>query len=113
MTWVVEIPSVGENSIIRTNGPTISENLTIGPTANGGAEFTNGFSAGSVSIANGFTVTIENGATGNIIGGEDYEGLEVASIISGTGDFSQLLHWTTTKEAITYYQTKWYCNSRL
>ena len=98
-------PSVGENSIIRTNGPTIEENLTIGPVANGGAEFTNGFSAGPVSIANGFTVTIENGATWNIIGGEDYEGLEVASVISGSGDFSQLLHWTTTKEAITYYQT--------
>ena len=48
-------PSVGENSIIRTNGPTIEENLTIGPVANGGAEFTNGFSAGPVSIANGFT----------------------------------------------------------
>ena len=28
-------PSIGENSIVRTNGTTISENLTIGPTANG------------------------------------------------------------------------------
>ena len=61
-------PSVGENSIIRTNGTTISENLTIGPSANGGVEFTNGFSGGPITIANGFTVTIETGATWNIIG---------------------------------------------
>ena len=27
-------PSIGDDSIIRTNGPTIAENLTIGPTAN-------------------------------------------------------------------------------
>ena len=42
-------PSVGENSIIRTNGNLISENLTIGPVANGGVEFTNGFSAGPIT----------------------------------------------------------------
>lgn len=64
-------PSVGENSIIRTNGTTISENLTIGPTANGGAEFTNGFSAAPITIANGFTVTIENGATWTLIGADE------------------------------------------
>ena len=55
-------PSVGEDSIIRTNGTTIGETLTVGPSANGGVEFTNGFSAGPIQIANGNTVTVENGA---------------------------------------------------
>ena len=64
-------PSVGENSIIRTNGTTISENLAVGPSANGGAEFTNGFSAAPITIANGFTVTIENGATWTLIGADE------------------------------------------
>ena len=64
-------PSVGEDSIIRTNGTTISENLTIGPTANNGVEFTNGFSAAPITIANGFTVTIENGATWTLIGADE------------------------------------------
>ena len=96
-------PSVGENSIIRTNGTTISENLTIGPSANGGVEFTNGFSGGPITIANGFTVTIETGATWNIIGGQDASNLEVASII--TEDFKSrgILHFGETKESITYY----------
>ena len=64
-------PSVGEDSIIRTNGPTIGESLTVGPTANGGVEFTNGFTAGPVQVASGYTVTIENGASWFILGGEE------------------------------------------
>ena len=64
-------PRVGEDSIIRTNGTTIGETLTVGPSANGGVEFTNGFSAGPINIANGNTVTVENGAQWFIIGGED------------------------------------------
>ena len=64
-------PSVGEDSIIRTNGPTIGENITVGPTANGGVEFTNGFTAGPIEVASGYTVTIENGASWFILGGEE------------------------------------------
>ena len=64
-------PSVGEDSIIRTNGTTINETLTVGPSANGGVEFTNGFSAGPIQIANGNTVTVENGAQWFVLGGED------------------------------------------
>ena len=64
-------PSVGEDSIIRTNGTTIGETLTVGPSANGGVEFTNGFSAGPIQIANGNTVTVENGAQWFVLGGED------------------------------------------
>ena len=64
-------PSVGEDSIIRTNGTTINETLTVGPSANGGVEFTNGFSAGPIQVANGNTVTVETGAQWFILGGED------------------------------------------
>jgi hypothetical protein len=64
-------PSLGEDSIIRTNGTNISENVTIGPTANNGAEFTNGFSAAPITIANGYTVTIETGATWTLIGADE------------------------------------------
>ena len=64
-------PSVGEDSIIRTNGTTISENITIGPSANGGVEYSNGFSAAPITITNGFTVTIENGATWTLIGADE------------------------------------------
>jgi hypothetical protein len=64
-------PSVGDDSIIRTNGTTISENITIGPSANGGVEFSNGFSAAPITITNGYTVTIENGATWTLIGADE------------------------------------------
>jgi hypothetical protein len=44
-------PSLGTSSIIRTNAQTISENITIGST-------TNGMSAGPITIADGYTVTV-------------------------------------------------------
>jgi len=44
-------PSLGTASIIRTNAQTISENITIGST-------TNGMSAGPITIADGYTVTV-------------------------------------------------------
>lgn len=59
-------PSIGTDSIVRTNHDTVEENLTIGPTANNGDEFTNGMSAGPITIANGFTVTVENGASWSV-----------------------------------------------
>mgnify|MGYP003113787913 FL=1 len=96
-------PSVGNNSIIRTNGTTIEENLTIGPVANGGVEFTNGFSAGPITIANGYTVTIESNATWNILGGEDQMNLEVVDIICEDLRSTGLLHFSETKESIKYY----------
>ena len=52
-------PSLGSDSIIRTNPTTISENITVGPSA--GAEFANGMSAGPITVASGFTVTVESG----------------------------------------------------
>jgi hypothetical protein len=53
LTWA-EIgggPSLGTDSIIRTNAQTISENITIGST-------TNGMSAGPITIADSYTVTV-------------------------------------------------------
>jgi len=52
-------PSVGNNSVIRTNPNYIDTNCSIGP-ANG-PEFRNGFSKGPITINNGITVTIQNG----------------------------------------------------
>ena len=103
-------PSIGENSIIRTNGPTISENLTIGPTANAGTEFTNGFSAGPITISNGYTVTIETGATWNILGGDDYSTFEVNDIIATNGMIHNLtskrrddmVHYVTDNSSVTH-----------
>jgi|TARA_B100001094_G_scaffold222142_1_gene216199 hypothetical protein len=60
-------PSIGDESIIRTNGPTISENLTIGPTANNDPKYTNGFTCGPVTIQSGYTVTIESNAAWSVI----------------------------------------------
>ena len=57
-------PSLGSDSVIRTNPNTISENITVGPTA--GSEFANGMSAGPLTIANGYTVTIENGGAWSV-----------------------------------------------
>ena len=59
-------PAIGTDSIIRTNNNVIAENLTVGPTANNGAEFTNGMSAGPISINSGFTVTVESGAAWSV-----------------------------------------------
>ena len=44
-------PSLGTASIIRTNALTISENITIPATSNG-------MSAGPITIADGYTVTL-------------------------------------------------------
>lgn len=98
-------PSVGEESIIRTNGPTIEQNITVGPVANGGAEFTNGFTAGPVTIANGYTVTVENNATWQILGDDADAVLEYTDIATGTLSVSGILHFTETKEAVTYYNS--------
>ena len=57
-------PSLGSDSVIRTNPNTISENITVGPTA--GSEFANGMSAGPMTIANGYTITIENGGAWSV-----------------------------------------------
>ncbi|WP_417448350.1 hypothetical protein [Idiomarina abyssalis] len=53
-------PSLGSNSIIRTNGTTIDEDITI-PAG------TNGMSAGPITIAAGRTVTVEG--TWTVVGG--------------------------------------------
>jgi len=44
-------PSLGTNSIIRTNAQTISENITI-------PADTNGMSIGDITVADTFTVTV-------------------------------------------------------
>lgn len=53
-------PSLGTNSVIRTNAKTISENITFAGTENG-------MSAGPVTVANGFTVTVTAGSTWTVV----------------------------------------------
>ena len=53
-------PSKGDSSIIRTNANIISENITLD--AN-----TNGMSAGPISVASGYTITVPNGTAWSII----------------------------------------------
>lgn len=98
-------PSLGEDSIIRTNGKNIQENITVGATANGGPEFANGATIGPVQIDNGFTVTIENGAAWNIIGEEDSSTAEFTEITSGNITSTGTLHFSETKESLTFYNT--------
>tara|TARA_Y100001954_G_scaffold81633_1_gene89740 strand:- start:1255 stop:2106 length:852 start_codon:yes stop_codon:yes gene_type:complete len=98
-------PSLGEDSIIRTNGKNIQENITVGSTANGGAEFSNGATIGPVQIDNGFTVTVENGAAWNIIGEEDSSTAEFQEITSGNITSTGTLHFSETKESVTFYNT--------
>ena len=57
-------PSLGSDSVIRTNPNTIAENITVGPTA--GAEYANGMTAGPITINSGFTVTIESGGAWSV-----------------------------------------------
>jgi hypothetical protein len=58
----------GGNAFIRTNGTTITKNVTIGPTANADQKYTFGILVGEITIANNITVTIETGASLSIIG---------------------------------------------
>ena len=95
-------PAIGEKSIIRTNGTTIAENLTVGPVANGGVQFTNGFSAGPIQINSGYTVTIEQDASWMIIGDDDLSYAQFVDISSGHGTFTGQLHYGAVKETVTY-----------
>jgi len=58
-------PSLGEDSVIRTNPNTIDEDLTVGSTA--GSEFANGMSAGPITITGTNTVTVEANAYWSIV----------------------------------------------
>ena len=58
-------PAIGTDSIVRTNNNVIAENITVGPTA--GNEFANGMSAGPITVANGFTVTVESGGSWSVV----------------------------------------------
>jgi len=58
----------GGDAFVRTNGTTITKNVTIGPTANGDQKYTHGLLVGNITIANNISVTIETDATLSIIG---------------------------------------------
>ena len=49
-------PSLGTNSVIRTNAQTISEDITFAGTENG-------MTIGPITINSGYTVTVDSGST--------------------------------------------------
>ena len=53
-------PSLGTNSIVRTNAKTISENITFAGTENG-------MTAGPITVADGYTVTVTSGSVWTIV----------------------------------------------
>ena len=53
-------PSLGTNSIIRTNAKTISENITFAGTENG-------MTVGPITVANNYSVIVTNGSTWTIV----------------------------------------------
>ncbi len=53
-------PSLGVDSIIRTNAKTISENITFAGTENG-------MTAGPITVANGYSVVVTNGSSWTIV----------------------------------------------
>ena len=53
-------PSLGTNSVIRTNAKVIAENITFAGTANG-------MTIGPITVNSGYTVTVDSGSTWVII----------------------------------------------
>ena len=53
-------PSLGTNSVIRTNAKTISENITFAGTENG-------MTVGPITVANTYSVTVTSGSTWTIV----------------------------------------------
>jgi len=58
-------PAKGLDSLIRTNRSTVTENITIGPSQ--GIQYSNGMSAGPITIANGYTVTVDTNGSWSIV----------------------------------------------
>lgn len=59
-------PSLGNDSVVRTNDSSITESITIGPTAD--SKFSNGMSSGPITIDGAaVTVTIEAGGSWSIV----------------------------------------------
>ena len=60
-------PSLGNDSVVRTNDSEITEDITIGPTAD--SKFSNGMSSGPITIqaSPAVTVTVEAGGSWSIV----------------------------------------------
>lgn len=81
-------PHIGSKptSYVRTNAVVIDESLTLGPTANGGDQYTNGFLVGPIEIAYGYTFTIETGST---------------LYIAGDDNPTQIMDWATVYQKLS------------
>lgn len=99
-------PSKGLDSFIRTNRNTITETITIGPSA--GAQYANGFTAGPISLGTGSVVTIDTGGYWYVMGdtaGEmnstDSIGLNPSTAASSPS--SILSAWPTAPNGVYWY----------
>jgi len=87
-------PSVGNDALIRTNGVNLTEDATVGPTANGDAKFTHGFHHGDLIIDNTKTLTIETGASLTLI--DDEKPLAYKEDLILPGDVIQMAYDQST-----------------
>lgn len=100
-------PHVGtkDTSYIRTNSGNIDENITIGSTFNGGDQYSRALVAGPISIAAGYTVTVETNASFYIIGDESssysYENVNVYNILDNVGGRFDV---SAVRESVTSYR---------
>jgi hypothetical protein len=74
----------GGGVFVRTNGPTITKDITIGPTANNDQKYTWGILIGDITINTGNSVTVEDGA-GLFIIDEADDGLIIGPSSSAAG----------------------------
>ena len=87
-------PSVGNDALIRTNGVNLTEDATVGPTANGDAKFTHGFHHGDLTVDNTKTLTIETGASLTLI--DDEKPLAYKEDLILPGDIIQMAYDQST-----------------
>lgn len=87
----------GGDAFIRTNGTTITKNVTLGPVANSDQKYTHGFLIGDITIDTGITVTVETGSQLVIID-EQQSFITFTDIINQSGLFT----WLDAGDRLSY-----------
>ena len=86
----------GGNIFIRTNGTTITKNITIGPTANSDQKYTHGLLIGDITIDTGYSVTVEEGSLLAIIDEQNDGFTDFGAATGGTAfTYGQVVNQTT------------------
>jgi len=93
----------GGNAYIRTNGTTITKNITIGPVANNDQKYTYGLLIGDITIDSGITVTVESGAALLITDMDNENGGDYPEYIREINLFS----WLDASRVSSYGTSTW------